>query len=239
MTAFNVVELKSDNLEELGEVVTHAEYHPKNSDMFLFSSSKGAVHVCDLRESTQFPRCAQKYEIYVDPAKKHFFTDIINSISYAVFTKDGNNIFSRDYIHTKVWDVRKSDKPIKAIQVTDYIEKKLCDLYDNERIFDKFELHGSPCSNYFFTGCYNGSYHVIDKEANSNTTMEASFNHKRAKPTGEIRYYGGKRLQPLVGAPALNVQKKVLCGAWHPKENLVAVANHNCIYLFNQEKKLK
>lgn len=47
--AFNLVDLKPPNIEELSEVITHVEYHPVRSDMFLFSSSKGYISKCDLR----------------------------------------------------------------------------------------------------------------------------------------------------------------------------------------------
>ena len=49
LLAFNIVDLKPQNIEELAEVITHVEYHPVRSDMFLFSSSKGYICVCDMR----------------------------------------------------------------------------------------------------------------------------------------------------------------------------------------------
>ena len=47
--SYNLVDLKPPNIEELSEVITHVEYHPKRSDIFLFSSSKGYISLCDLR----------------------------------------------------------------------------------------------------------------------------------------------------------------------------------------------
>lgn len=43
LVAFNIVDLKPANIEELAEVITHVEYHPIRSDLFLFSSSKGYI----------------------------------------------------------------------------------------------------------------------------------------------------------------------------------------------------
>jgi len=34
MLAFNLVDLKPNNLDELNEVITHVEYHPTNSNLF-------------------------------------------------------------------------------------------------------------------------------------------------------------------------------------------------------------
>ena len=39
--AYQVVDLKPPSIEDLSEVITHVEYHPKRSDIFIFSSSNG------------------------------------------------------------------------------------------------------------------------------------------------------------------------------------------------------
>lgn len=38
-------------MEELTEVITAAEFHPIECSMFAYSSSKGTVRLCDMRES--------------------------------------------------------------------------------------------------------------------------------------------------------------------------------------------
>ena len=97
--AFNLVDLKPPNIEELSEVITHVEYHPKRSDIFLFSSSKGYISRCDLRVNSVYKSFATKFQVDDDPSRKHFFTDIINSISRAKFSPtDDNYIYSRDYL---------------------------------------------------------------------------------------------------------------------------------------------
>jgi len=139
--AFNLVDLKPNNIEELSEVITHVEYHPKRSDVFLFSSSKGYISRCDLRVNSQYKSFSTKFMVEEDPSRKHFFTDIINSVSRAKFSPtDDNYIFSRDYLSVQVWDIRNQSKPCKVFNVTDYLEKKLCELYESENIFDKFDL---------------------------------------------------------------------------------------------------
>jgi serine/threonine-protein phosphatase 2A regulatory subunit B len=55
-TTFSIVDIKPPNIDDLNEVITHAEFHPSRSDMFLFSSSKGCAHLCDARENTQFEK---------------------------------------------------------------------------------------------------------------------------------------------------------------------------------------
>lgn len=111
--AFNLVNLKPKSIEELSEIITHVDFHPKRSDMFLFSSSKGYMSLCDLRENSQFSRCSTTFQVTVDPSHKHFFTDIINSISRAKFSPTNDNyIFSRDYLSVMIWDVRQTRTPV-------------------------------------------------------------------------------------------------------------------------------
>jgi hypothetical protein len=111
-------------------------------------------------------------------------------------------------------------------------------LYENESVFDKFEVNASPCGNYLLTGSYNNNGHVIDIEGTSNSTVEAVFGNKRGKISAKTRQYNGKKLHSL-GEGAPDLRKKVLLNSWHPIENIIAVANHNCIFIFNQEKKIK
>lgn len=146
-----------------------------------------------------------------------------------------NFFCTRDYLTVKIWDIRNNAKPVKSIQITDYVEKKLCDLYENESVFDKFEVNASPCGNYVLTGSYNNNAHIMDIEATNNSTVEAVFGNKRGKIAAKTRQYNGKKLHSLGGTPDL--KKKCLLNTWHPYENIIAAANHNCIFIFNQEKK--
>ena len=51
-----------------------------------------------------------------------------------------NYLFSRDYLSVHIWDVRNNQQPVQTLNVTEYLDKKLCEVYGNERIFDKFDL---------------------------------------------------------------------------------------------------
>lgn len=37
-------------MEELTEVITAAEFHPTECNLFVYSSSKGTIRLCDMRE---------------------------------------------------------------------------------------------------------------------------------------------------------------------------------------------
>ena len=38
-------------MEELTEVITAAEFHPKECNLFVYGSSKGIIRLCDMRQS--------------------------------------------------------------------------------------------------------------------------------------------------------------------------------------------
>jgi hypothetical protein len=79
--------------------------------------------------------------------------------------------------------------------VTDYLEKKLCDVYESETIFDKFDMQISPDSSMVLTGSYNSNMHLIDMNNQTNTTIDVKFMDKRGKNVGQVRNYKGKRVQ--------------------------------------------
>lgn len=49
--SFNIVDIKPANMEELTEVITAAEFHPKSCNWFMYASSKGTIKLADMRES--------------------------------------------------------------------------------------------------------------------------------------------------------------------------------------------
>jgi serine/threonine-protein phosphatase 2A regulatory subunit B len=83
-----------------------------------------------------------------DPNNKSFFTEILSSINDVKFSPDGRYIVSRDYLTLKIWDINMESKPIKTINVHDYVKPKLVDLYDNEYLFDKYECTFSGDGKY-------------------------------------------------------------------------------------------
>ena len=202
IVAFNLVDLKPSKMEELSEVITFVEYHPKRSDIFLFSSSKGYFCYCDFRVSSKFQQHSTRFQYKEDPSKQHFFTEIINSISKARFAPTSDNyIFSRDYLSVQIWDVRNNKQPVQTLNVTEYLDKKLCEVYENERIFDKFDLQVSPDSRMVLTGSYHAHAHVIDLQRRVNTTIDVRFLDKRGKQAGVPRFYKNKRLIGSVNLP--------------------------------------
>jgi serine/threonine-protein phosphatase 2A regulatory subunit B len=75
---------------------------------------------------------------------------------------------SRDFLTVKIWDVCNTKKPVNTITVNEALKSKLCDMVENECIFDKFSAAISPDGNTIVSGNYNNSFHLIDFDG-SNT----------------------------------------------------------------------
>ncbi|MBA0810561.1 hypothetical protein Gohar_002543 [Gossypium harknessii] len=179
--SFNIVDVKPANMEDLTEVITSAEFHPIHCNMLAYSSSKGSIRLIDMRQSALCDTHSKLFEEQEAPGSRSFFTDIIASISDIKFAKDGRHILSRDYLTLKLWDINMDSGPVATFQVHEYLRPKLCDLYENDSIFDKFECCLSGDGLRVATGSYSNLFRVFgcsegSKEA---TTLEANKNPMR------------------------------------------------------------
>lgn len=222
--AFNVVDLKPDNIEEISEVITAAKFHPTSNNLFLYSTSKGVVKIGDLRKGSHCENSSMTLEAK-ETGTKNFFTDIIVSICDATFSNNGKYVFARDFCTVKVWDLANTSKPVANIPIYDPIKTKLCELYDSENIFDKFSIASAPDSNHIMTGLYNNCLHVIDVKRDINTQIELSFNKKTI--TKQIQ----KKCTDVIGS-SYDYSRKILRATYHPKENIIAAASLNCLFFY-------
>lgn len=160
--SFNIVDIKPANMEELTEVITAAEFHPTECNLFVYSSSKGTIRLCDMRAAALCDRHAKLFEEPEDPHARSFFSEIISSISDVKLSNSGRYMMSRDYLGLKVWDLRMETKPVETYPVHEYLRSKLCSLYENDCIFDKFECCWSGEDQRLMTGSYNGFFRYLD-----------------------------------------------------------------------------
>ncbi|KAJ6932432.1 serine/threonine protein phosphatase 2A 55 kDa regulatory subunit B beta isoform-like isoform X2 [Populus alba x Populus x berolinensis] len=179
--SFNIVDVKPANMEDLTEVITSAEFHPGHCNTLAYSSSKGSIRLIDLRQSALCDSHAKLFEEPEAPGSRSFFTEIIASISDIKFARDGRHILSRDYMTLKLWDINMDSGPVATFQVHEHLRPKLCDLYENDSIFDKFECCLSGDGLRVATGSYSNLFRVFgcNLESTEATTLEASKNPMR------------------------------------------------------------
>ncbi|KAK9239395.1 WD40-repeat-containing domain protein [Lipomyces kononenkoae] len=187
--SFNIVDIKPANMEELTEVITAAEFHPTSCNYFMYSSSKGTIKLADMRESALCDAHAKLFEEEEDPRERSFFSEIISSISDVRFSFDGRYIVSRDYLTVKIWDIAMERAPIKTINIHEHLRPRLCDTYDNDSIFDKFEVVLSGDGKSVMTGSYNNNFMIYpnatDTEAEeTEVVLQADKSAFKAKRVG-------------------------------------------------------
>lgn len=168
--SFNIVDIKPNNMEELTEVITSAEFHPHHCNLFMYSSSKGTIKLSDMRLNSLCDSHSKVFEEYLDPLLHNFFTEITLSISDVKFSHDGRYIVSRDYMTVKIWDLAMELKPIKTINVHEHLRDRLCDTYENDAIFDKFEVQFSGDNKSVMTGSYNNNFMIYPNAVGSNSS---------------------------------------------------------------------
>ncbi|RCV26048.1 hypothetical protein SEVIR_5G220900v4 [Setaria viridis] len=244
--SFNIIDVKPTNMEDLTEVITSAEFHPTHCNTLAYSSSKGSIRLVDLRQSALCDTHSQIFEQHEAPGSRSFFTEIIASISDIKFSKDGRHILSRDYMTLKLWDVKMNSGPVATFQVHEYLRPKLCDLYENDSIFDKFECCQSGDGLQVATGSYSNIFRVFGVGTGSNeaSTLEATRNPTRRQlqnPTRAARSLstltravrrGGESTGIDANGNSYDLSTKLLHLAWHPSENLIACAAANSLYMY-------
>lgn len=286
--SFNIVDIKPINMEELTEVITSAEFHPTHCNLFMYSSSKGTIKLSDMRSNSLCDSHSKIFEEYLDPASNNFFTEITSSISDVKFSSDGRYIVSRDYMTVKIWDLAMESKPIKTINVHEHLRDRLCDTYENDAIFDKFEVQFSGDNKSVMTGSYNNNFMIYPNAVNSSTqnkkSTKSTINTNTNNTNNKSNKFNGKskqvdeddeddeddesnqddeqeeivlqadksafkskksgnstmrrRMMSGVGTNSndfddIDFKKSVLHLSWHPRENSVAIAATNNLYIFS------
>ncbi|CAD6505715.1 BgTH12-01202 [Blumeria graminis f. sp. triticale] len=258
--SFNIVDIKPANMEELTEVITSSQFHPQSCNWFMFASSKGVVKLADMRESALCDRHSKQFDFEEDPATRSFFSEIITSISDVRFSHDGRYILSRDYLTVKIWDVNMERQPIKTIPIHEHLRPRLCDTYENDSIFDKFEVVFSGDDKNVMTGSYDNNFMIYptDPEKKVETVLHAdksAFKAKKVgKPTtnnptsnamimnggrrggtrGDVLAGGnGGRMKKETDPEQIDFSKKILHMSWHPFEDSIAIAATNNLFVFS------
>jgi len=233
-TSFNIVDIKPDNMEELTEVITAASCHPDHCNLFLWSNSRGSIKMADTRDRALCDTHAKAFEEEDDPSRRSFFSEIISSIADVKFSRDGRHILSRDYMCLKLWYINMEAKPIRTIYVHEQLRSKLCDLYENDAIFDKFQCAFSNDAKWLMTGPYHNYFHIYDRIGKGDVCIEATKMPKK-KLIGKTRLNlpRAKSKRPDEAAAGdMDLDKKVLHCAWHPSEPCVAVGALNTVFLY-------
>lgn len=233
---FNVLDIKPDNMEDLTEVITAAEFHPKHCHLFMHSSSRGVVKLCDLRMSALCESWARQFEEPEDSSgRTSFFSEIIASISDIKFSPDGRYILTRDYMSLRLWDVNMERAPVLVVPVHEYLRSRLCDLYENDCIFDKFQCAFSSDGGSLLTGSYNSLFQSYSAYDGTGAAVEASVDFVSGL-SGRHRFTPeGLSASLIAGSSAAELvdpSRRILHLDAAPSEQIAAVASGPALYLY-------
>ncbi|KAB2001449.1 hypothetical protein ES319_D12G302700v1 [Gossypium barbadense] len=246
--SFNIIDMKPSNMEELTEVITSSEFHPIHCNLLAYSSSRGFIRLVDMRQSALCDYSARIFQDEECHGSRSFLTEIVASITDIKFPVDGRHILSRDYMNLKLWDMHMDSSPVATFKIHEHLRPKLCDLYNNDSIFDKFECCLSGDGLHFATGSYSNLLRIFFHGGGSDEgdTIEASKDPnsiKNRKPLPRARrsslsnltrgfYKQGHESTSVDGEYSLNSSSKLQHLAWHPRTYLIACASGTslCFY---------
>lgn len=144
--------------------------------------------------------------------------------------------------------------PIKIIPIHEHLRPRLCDTYENDSIFDKFEVVFSGDAKNVMTGSYNNNFMIYpsDPEKDTEVVLQAdksAFKAKKvgiptpmnpgASPTGSKKgdsrsgspaagaISQAQRMRKETDADQIDFNKKILHMSWHPFEDSIAIAATN------------
>mmetsp|Transcript_15267 Transcript_15267/g.24810 ORF Transcript_15267/g.24810 Transcript_15267/m.24810 type:complete len:520 (-) Transcript_15267:1377-2936(-) len=190
-SAYNLVDIRPEDMQTLNEVITVTEMDDSKCNIFAYGTNTGVIRLCDMREKARCDTAAREFVAGVSAsnktlqkksksgssgdsgASKSFMQDMLGTISDLKFVQHGERIVARDYLSIKIWDTRMESRPLEIIPVHDFLRTKLWDLYDNECIYDSFDLAVSNEGD-IITGSYDNLFHVFDLQKRTDTLIQAS-----------------------------------------------------------------
>ncbi|XP_073039801.1 serine/threonine protein phosphatase 2A 55 kDa regulatory subunit B beta isoform-like isoform X2 [Primulina eburnea] len=240
---FNIIDMKPENMEALTEVITSAEFHPYHCNLMAYSSSRGFVRLVDMRLSALCDHSAKILKEEESHGPKSFFTEIIAAITDLKFANGGRHILCRDFMNLKLWDMRMDTRPVATYRIHEHLRPKLCDMYNNDAIFDKFDCCLAGDRLNFATGSYSNHLRIFSYGIGSEegTTIEVGKNPNRKsllQPSSRLRRSSLSNLNRGFSRQGSNefgfdFNSKLLHMAWNPTTNLIACAAGNTLLMYH------
>ena len=149
-------------------------------------------------------------------------------------------------------------QPVKTIPIHEHLRPRLCDTYENDSIFDKFEVVFSGDGSNVMTGSYNNNFMIYpsDPDVETEVVLQADKSAFKAKkvgvptPINSNSPNGNKKGGSRAGSPAasaagqgsrmrketdadqIDFNKKILHMSWHPFEDSIAIAATNNVSIW-------
>lgn len=95
---------------------------------------------------------------------------------------------------------------------------------------------------HLLSGSYNNNFHIYDREGQTDVVLQADKSAFKAKKVGaqkgkmglngKAQGKGANGLRSPIDVDNIDFNKKILHASWHPKEDTIAIAATNNLFLF-------
>jgi hypothetical protein len=155
-----LVDSSPSNPEDITEIYLSAKFSPAHSSLFVLGSSSGRCDIGDLRDPpSRRPRCFTHRLQLRSTAEASGYDEILLSVADAAFLSN-EYVVARDYLTLKLWDLRRPIDPVQTCPVMGCMKPHLEKLYDNDSIFNHFDIGVDQRSSCVVTGMYDGAFAV-------------------------------------------------------------------------------
>ncbi|TXG50243.1 hypothetical protein EZV62_022767 [Acer yangbiense] len=272
---FNIVDMKPSNMDDLtglskqpfknrvnglksthiplptllsSEVITSAEFHPVHCNLLAYSSSRGFIRLIDMRQSAlcdhNIRMSVVAHSCVSFSGLCNVFSDLKNAFCLCMLVLNPHDTFL-------LWDMRMDSTPVTTFKIHEHLRPKLCDLYNNDSIFDKFGCCVSGNGLDFATGSYSNLLRIFSHGVGSaeGITIEGSKirNRKPLPQAAPLRsrrsslsnltrgFYRQGHENSRSGSNDFcsDFKSKLLHLVWHPRTDLIACASGNSLFLYH------
>lgn len=219
--AYSLFEFKSGS-EDILEVVTSCQYDKSHEHTMLLTTNKGA-RICDSRVSTNHAKNTLKFEEQAS-SPKNVFTDYLTYVSGACFAEEGKFV-TREPLHTKLWDVRITNRPLSVTSLNGGLMHKLAEMFQKDVFMEKFNVACCPRGKTMATGFYNSTFYAggVNGDSHFEGELTNKKDHKmkqiiKGQPNPLPKDYAVEKMAPKVD--------------WNPCSNEIAVPFESSIYIY-------
>ncbi|KAI9087542.1 hypothetical protein K1719_030412 [Acacia pycnantha] len=240
-SSVNLVEMKPS---ETSEMITSAVFHPIHCNLLAYGSSRGRIHLSDMRQEM---RCDSSATIFHDPSLLDLNLPHLQRASWIYDVKfladDGIGgdlqLISRDYMNMKIWDMRMDAHPIAIYGVHEQLRPRMAEIYDYNLMTSQFDCCSRSDGLCFATGSYSHRLKIFSTANESVEDIKLDVIANIAShgmpnlPNGTVRR---SPITDYIGTAGLDQggdidndlifgrDSKLLRVAWLPTTNLVASA---------------
>ncbi|KAK0423261.1 hypothetical protein QR680_008053 [Steinernema hermaphroditum] len=248
--SFNVVDIKPSNMSDLKDVITTAEFHPRNSNVLVYGSVVGAIRLCDMRARALCDNHSKLFdygaESLLSSGMPQVFAEQAVSAGNVKFSHCGRYIAVRDVLTIKIWDINMEREPLDILTVHDQLQDRVREMYENEVLFERFTLAWSPDDKNISTGSMDGIFRTFGSDG-SFVTNEAFVQERRRStgtPTARTRRKRDAKRHIIstnsidfdcespTGCNQFDYDRRAQYIDWHPKENVLAVGCADQVFFY-------